>query len=104
MTNDNGVIPFKPRVVTPEVTPATPDAAIVALLEAYLERAKSGKIKFAAIATVDDMGVAISTWEPEQSSPQLITQALGAVAYLNYRFAASVDEGAVIDDFSAPVA
>jgi hypothetical protein len=97
MTNDNegtsAVLPFKPRIVTPEVTPSdqnNADPAIVKLFEDYLKAAKDGKIKFAALATVDADGVGYSTWEPEKSSPTGITQALGAVAYLNHRFNTAV--------------
>lgn len=106
MANDNattpGVIPFKPRVVTSEVTPSNHNAAdpnIVDTLERYLKAAMAGKIRFVAVAMVDDQGIAISNWETaEGGGAQLVTQALGAVSYLNYRFNHSVHEGAVESD------
>lgn len=92
------VLPFKPKEATPEVTPPNPDAAVITLFEQYLESAKQGKIKFAAVAAVDNRGVAFTTWEPcGGENAQLNTQALGAVAFLNHRFNAACDEGADID-------
>jgi hypothetical protein len=99
--NDNGTIPFKPRVVTPEVTPkaAAPDAAVISILEDYLQAAKDGKVKFVALASVDNRGVAYSTWEPDDlGGPTLITQALGAVSFLSFRFNQSCAGGAEFDD------
>lgn len=91
------VIPFKPKV-TPEVKSQDPDAAVIKLFEDYLASAKLGKIKFAAVAAVDDRGVAFSTWEPDAyENPQLVTQGLGAVAFLSHRFNASCAEGADFD-------
>lgn len=96
MSNDNKVVPFK--VVTSEVTPSDQKAAdplIVKMFETYLKLARDGKIKFAAIAAVDDEGVAITTWEPETSAPTVITQAAGSVAMLCHRFMAAVESGSV---------
>lgn len=98
---NSNVTPFKPRVVTSEVTPSdqgAADADIVEMFERYLKSAKAGKIRFAAVACVDDTGIAISNWTPEESSPQLITQALGAISYLSFRFNDSCNEGAVESD------
>lgn len=96
MSNDNKVLPFKAVAkVTPEVTVAPPNQRLVAMLEGYLESAKAGKIIFMAIAMVDDKGVAQTSWEPETMDPMAITAGLGAIAFLSYRFSASVNEGAV---------
>lgn len=105
------IVPFKPKLVTPKVTQeeqALVDAAdpgIVEMLENYLKAAKAGRVKFVAIASVDSLGVAFSTWEPEgDCSPQLITQALGAVGYLHHRFNRSCDEGAEYGNDAIPEA
>jgi hypothetical protein len=102
MSNDNNVVPFGAPKVTPKVTPSDqniPNPAIVELLEGYLERARDGKIQFVAIAIIDETGIASSSWDPgDESSPQLVTQALGAVAYLHHRFNASVEAGSVFLD------
>jgi hypothetical protein len=94
------VLPFKPRIVTPEVTA---DAEIVKLLEDLLRAAKRGDIKFLAIATVDGKGVAASTWVPDKTDSALVTQALGSVAFLNHRFNSAADDGGTwTDEFSKP--
>jgi hypothetical protein len=101
--NDGVVIPFKANrlIVTPEVTPPDHNAAdpgIVKLLEDYLRADKEGKISFVAIASVDSNGVAFSTGEPEnRGTPQLTTQALGAVSFLNFRFNGLCNAGAADD-------
>lgn len=86
MSNDN-VVGIRPGV-TPKVTDqAAPNPAIIKLFEDYLAAARDGHIAFAAVATVDKAGQACSTWEPDRgTTPQLITQALGSVAYLSHRF------------------
>src|SRR5437773_1016208 len=99
MSNDNVVVPFK--LVTPEVTPPDHNAAdpsIVKLLEDYLKAAQEGKVAFVAIASVDRNGVAFSTWEPHAAPPQIVTQGLGAISFLNFRFNESCSEGAEYDD------
>jgi hypothetical protein len=99
--NPSAVLAFKPRAVTPKVT--EPKDAIIELLEDYLESAKAGKIQFLAVATIDDRGVAFSTWEPEvDNSPQLITSSLGAVSYLNFRFNQACAAGAEPDTSLRP--
>jgi len=45
------------------------------------------------VAVVDERGVAITTWEPNDSSAEIVTQALGAVAFLNVRFANAANDG-----------
>lgn len=91
------VLPFKR--VTPKVTAGnTPDPEIIKFFEKYLEAAKAGKIKFAGLATVDEEGVASTSWEPEDTTPQIISAALGAVNFLNYRFANSAAEGGAYTD------
>lgn len=90
--------------VTPEVTPSDPNTAdkrIVKLFEDYLEKARRGEIMFAAIASVQN-GIAYSTWEPEKSTPQIISTALGSVSYLNHRFNRACDEGADYDSSDNP--
>lgn len=97
MTNDNEtVVPFKPRLVTPEVTPSDPD--IIEMLERYLKAAKSGNIKFIAVAIVDHRDIAVTTWEPSATPANLVTSALGAVTFLNHRFGAAADDGGSYTD------
>ena len=86
------ILPFKPKVVTPEVT-AAPDPDIVRMFERMLLAAKAGRVRFGAVAVVDERGVAITTWEPNDSSAEIVTQALGAVAFLNVRFANAANDG-----------
>ncbi|WP_454627761.1 hypothetical protein [Bradyrhizobium cenepequi] len=94
MSNDNTIVPFKPKLVEPvthEVTEPAADADVIKMLEFYLEKARTGKITFAAIAFIDEAGAATSTWAPESyPNEQATTKAIGAVAYLNARFMNSV--------------
>lgn len=93
MANDNDVIPFKPRVASAQATPSDHQAALVDMFEEYLQAAKAGKIRFAAIATVDIDHVALNTWEPAGVSSQVLSAALGSVGFLNHRFNAACDQG-----------
>jgi hypothetical protein len=106
-TNDNAptakVLPF--NKVTSKITPSnqnTPDPAIVKLFEDYLEKAKAGEISFIAVACVDAVGIAYSTWEPGEMNPRLVTQALGSVAYMAARINASAVDGSVYHDEIPP--
>lgn len=95
LIQDNTIVPFKPRVVTPEVTV---EQDVVAVLEFWLKKAKEGQIKYVAVAAVDLDGVGHSAWEPHELGPIDITAALGAVSYLNHRFSASAYEGEIDSD------
>lgn len=112
MSNDNitdlpssgaKILPFRAATpaVTPQVTVAPADRNIVAMLENFLALAKEGKIVFAALATVNNEGVGFSSWEPEYSSPTLVTSAAGAVAYLSHRYNQAMVEGADLGDEGA---
>jgi hypothetical protein len=94
------VLPFKPRIVTPEVTvdqsKANPD--IVLMFERCLKAAKEGKIKFGAVAVVDHRDVAITSWEPSDAPSSVVTSALGAISFLNSRFGSSADDGGEFTD------
>jgi hypothetical protein len=104
MTNDNGTIPFRPRpvAVTPQVTPSDHQAAIVEMFERYLAAAKAGKVRFAAVATVDKEFISLSTWEPNNIPPQVISAALGSISFLNHRFNSSCDDGCDHSDSYEP--
>lgn len=71
------------------------DRGVVELLEHQLALAKEGKVTFIAFAAVNDQGIAYSSWSPDEFEHQSkLTQALGAVAFLNARFAEAVLDGA----------
>lgn len=99
MAQDNTIVPFKPKIVTPEVTAASEgDQDIVKMLEFYLDQARAGKLVFAALAIVGADGVAASTWAPIDRGPIHTTQALGSVAYLGARFNQAALDGEIDDD------
>ncbi|RZN09649.1 hypothetical protein CWO91_16610 [Bradyrhizobium genosp. SA-3] len=98
MTNDNEkIVPFKPKLVTPESkTSPTPNLDIVATLEEYLAMARKGELQFVAFAYVNHEGVGYSAWSPaEDLDPVLNTSAIGAVSFLNARFLDSAIAGSV---------
>lgn len=94
---DNKILPFK--VVTSEVTPPTGHPQLIKMLEDTLARARTGKIAFCGVAYTNDAGVASITWAPDDKvGPTALTSAMGAIAFLQARFARSVDDGAEYDD------
>lgn len=101
MTNDNEkIVPFKPKLVTPESKVLPIEQHVVSTLEELLAEAKAGNVRFLAYATVDAEGVGHSAWSPrnEVIDTPLLTSALGSVSFLNGRFldsaiAVAIDEG-----------
>lgn len=69
--------------------------AVVDLLEHQLKLAKEGKLQFIAIAGVNDENVGCSAWAPDDYiGQQLLTAAIGSVAFLHGRFLDSAVAGA----------
>jgi hypothetical protein len=98
MTNDNEkIVPFKPKVVTPESKVLPVEENVIQTLEDLLAEAKAGHVRFLAYAIVDADGVGNSAWSPRNEfiDTPLLTSALGAVSFLNARFLDSAIAGAV---------
>lgn len=79
--------------------------AIVKFLEQQLALAKEGKIKFIAVAVVNDQNIGYSGWAPDDHIEQvLLTAALGTVGFLNARFYESALAGADVTEEPPEVA
>ena len=86
MSDNEKVIPF--RVVEPER--GEPDADVIAVLEALLERAKAGELAAIAYAAVDTEHSLATGWEGISGTRYPIATAL---AILHHRYSQALLEG-----------